>query len=88
MHFIPLFEIVICFYCPKFCSVQKDDIISEYVSQVKINVTSNWSQCQENLIRMLFKTWQIRNWNNKYFSFQFVKAVFDSSNCPFSVPLS
>lgn len=29
MHFIPFFETVICFSCPKFCSVQKDDIISE-----------------------------------------------------------
>lgn len=39
MHFIPFFEIVICFSHPKFCIVPKDDIISEYVFQVKIKVS-------------------------------------------------
>lgn len=42
MYFIPFFDTVICFSCPRYCSVQKNDIILEYVSQVKINVTSNW----------------------------------------------
>lgn len=34
MYFILFFEIVICFSHPKFCSVPKDDMISEYVFQV------------------------------------------------------
>lgn len=37
-----VFETVICFPCPEYCSVQKNDVVSQYVSQVKINVSSNW----------------------------------------------